>query len=349
MPELGWFRRRLTLAAEGLRPREPADPDAGDGAPSASNPGYLHEAARCYLRAGNLTEAASCLGRLGEHGRAAELYLELGDYEQAATAYRAAGQLHAAAWVYAHYLNDPDAARTIVERASALAMALGVAERVLAEPGLASELLLQERIRRVCEHLASMESEPPDLYGPQSAARPRIVGLATEADLSSDRDLSSLIGQAGALKRTAITAGDWPAGYAARQIEGMLADEQTARTADRDGAARAGWQGRRQVNALCCAQVLARCDAAEGAGQHRIVPVLRQTQELLADPAVGWVPRIETWGVAVAEAVRRYDQAALILAASVRGRRPGAEARWREWSARVLDTDSAMSASAEAG
>src|SRR5215472_17511161 len=114
MPELGWRRRRHP-AAEGVRPREPADADAGHGArPSASNAGYVREAARCYLRAGNLTEAASCLRLLGEHGRAAELYTELGDYEQAATAYRDADQMDAAAWVYAHHLNDPDAARTIV-------------------------------------------------------------------------------------------------------------------------------------------------------------------------------------------------------------------------------------------
>jgi hypothetical protein len=49
--------------------------------------------------------------------------------------------------------------------------------------------------------------------------------------------------------------------------------------------------------------------------------------------------RVEEWAVMVAEAAYRYDQVALIFAAAVRGRRPGAEHRWAAWSTRVLHTE----------
>ena len=124
-------------------------------------------------------------------------------------------------------------------------------------------------------------------------------------------------------------------GYAARELERLLINEQTARKEERDAT-----ENRRHealVLELSRKQVHARCDAADGLPENRIIPVLTLTQELLADPSTPCAQRSETWAVAIAEAIRRYDQAALTFAAAVRGRRPGAEFRWQEWSARVLE------------
>ena len=47
----------------------------------------------------------------------------------------------------------------------------------------------------------------------------------------------------------------------------------------------------------------------------------------------------EEWAVALSETAARYDQAALVFAAAVRGGRDGAAQRWNAWSRRVLDAD----------
>ncbi len=93
--------------------------------------------------------------------------------------------------------------------------------------------------------------------------------------------------------------------------------------------------------------VLARCDVADGLPDRHILPVLADVQAMLAEPLViepAWSAiaaglRIEQWAVALAEAVHRYDQVALVFAAAVRGQRTGAEQRWAEWSVRVLHTE----------
>ncbi len=354
MPERGWRRRRREAAPVpelASQPPQPASP-ADDGRPAAD--GYLRSATRCYLRAGNLTDAASCLRQLGDHGQEADLYLQLGDYEQAATAYEDAGDVEAAAWVYAHHLDDPGTARAIIRRAEPRARQQAWdAFTPVAKPGPEKvpdpdrESPWSSHLRRVGERLARLPDEPPESGAQpetQPTARSRIVQLIGNAGWFAG-DLPVLIEQARSLKQAAIGQNDWPAAYGAREIEGRLGYEQAARAAERTQSALR--QDERRVRAFYCVQLLARCAAAEGAGQHGIVPVLRETQDLLADRKLPWVPRIETWGVAIAEVIRRYDQAALIFAASVRGQRPGAESRWSQWSARLLDTDQAMLASAE--
>jgi hypothetical protein len=85
--------------------------------------------------------------------------------------------------------------------------------------------------------------------------------------------------------------------------------------------------------------ILARCAIAEGSQADVIVAVVAEVRAALEDRAVLADPVAEEWAVAVSEAAGRYDQAALVFAAAVRGGRYGAAQRWNTWSKRVLDTE----------
>lgn len=85
--------------------------------------------------------------------------------------------------------------------------------------------------------------------------------------------------------------------------------------------------------------VLARCRIAEGAPADEIRSVIGDTCAALADRDERADQTAEEWAVAVSEAAARYDQAALVFAAAVRGGRYGAEHRWQAWSRRVLGTE----------
>jgi hypothetical protein len=85
--------------------------------------------------------------------------------------------------------------------------------------------------------------------------------------------------------------------------------------------------------------ILARCAIAEGSPADVIVPAVTAVRAELADRAVFADQVAEEWAVAASEAAGRYDQAALVFAAAVRGGRYGAAGRWNTWSKRVLDTE----------
>jgi hypothetical protein len=85
--------------------------------------------------------------------------------------------------------------------------------------------------------------------------------------------------------------------------------------------------------------VLARCEIAEGAAPDVIRPVITDVCAALADPGVRSDQVTEEWAVALSEVAARYDQAALVFAAAVRGGRYGAEQRWRAWSRDVLQAE----------
>ncbi|WP_369232428.1 hypothetical protein AB5J56_10835 [Streptomyces sp. R21] len=85
--------------------------------------------------------------------------------------------------------------------------------------------------------------------------------------------------------------------------------------------------------------ILARCELAEGGGHRDVLPVLRQARAALADAAAPYDPFVEEWAVAVAECAGRFDQVAVLFAASVRGHRLGAAQRWQEWARRVLGVE----------
>lgn len=85
--------------------------------------------------------------------------------------------------------------------------------------------------------------------------------------------------------------------------------------------------------------VLACCNIEETAAMSEILPVLYDVCAELAEPGVPYDRVVEEWAVAVAEQAQRYDQAALIFAASVRGSRRGASQRWSDWARRVLGAE----------
>ncbi len=85
--------------------------------------------------------------------------------------------------------------------------------------------------------------------------------------------------------------------------------------------------------------VRTRCAIAEGARPTEILPVVNAVCLELADPNAPHDRFSEEWAVALAEHVQRYDQVALVFAASVRGRRYGAAHRWSLWADRVLRTE----------
>ena len=85
--------------------------------------------------------------------------------------------------------------------------------------------------------------------------------------------------------------------------------------------------------------VIARCEIAEGEGPTVIRPVIADVCAALADRNIRSDQLTEEWAVALSEAAARYDQAALVFAAAVRGGRYGAEHRWKTWSARMLGAE----------
>lgn len=85
--------------------------------------------------------------------------------------------------------------------------------------------------------------------------------------------------------------------------------------------------------------VLSRCEIAEGTPADAIRPVIADVCAALADRNCRADQVTEEWAVALSEVTARYDQAALVFAAAVRGGRHGAEQRWNAWSARVLDAE----------
>ncbi|MEU4536130.1 hypothetical protein AB0G15_14820 [Streptosporangium sp. NPDC023825] len=84
---------------------------------------------------------------------------------------------------------------------------------------------------------------------------------------------------------------------------------------------------------------LARCAIVDGAPAETIPPVIGDVCAELSDQDALYDRFLEEWAVALAEHLRRYDQVALVYAASVRGRRHGAETRWAQWALRVLGTE----------
>ncbi|WP_405923573.1 hypothetical protein [Streptomyces sp. NBC_00035] len=89
-------------------------------------------------------------------------------------------------------------------------------------------------------------------------------------------------------------------------------------------------------SALRISLVMARCNLAEGGGPRDVLPVLGAASDSLENPDYAYDPFVEQWAVAIAEYAGRFDQVALLFAASVRGHRLGSTQRWQEWSRRVL-------------
>jgi hypothetical protein len=103
--------------------------------------------------------------------------------------------------------------------------------------------------------------------------------------------------------------------------------------------AEATQQAQPQRDALRRSLILARCEIAEGAASDVIRPVITDVCAVLASRGERSDQVTEKWAVALSDAAARFDQAALVFAAAVRGGRYGAEHRWKAWSARVLGVE----------
>jgi hypothetical protein len=85
--------------------------------------------------------------------------------------------------------------------------------------------------------------------------------------------------------------------------------------------------------------VVARCEIAEGAPADSVRSVIGDVRAALADRTTRPDLVEEEWAVALSVAAARYDLAALVFAAAVRGGRYGAAQRWNSWSRNVLGAD----------
>jgi hypothetical protein len=163
-----------------------------------------------------------------------------------------------------------------------------------------------------------------------SAAARDVVARHAPADLDSDRsaldrlrDLDEQVAQAREARKQAINEHDFEAA-----AEHLHREQQYL--------ARRSADSRDQNERLRWLLVISRCDVIDGAPPAGVVRVLQTAQRyLLAWPHPGAEP-IERWAVDVAAAIRRFDQVALIFAASVRGGHVGAADRWQQWSSTVL-------------
>jgi hypothetical protein len=77
--------------------------------------------------------------------------------------------------------------------------------------------------------------------------------------------------------------------------------------------------------------VLARCALAERAPEAEVVAILGDICADFRVPRRNHDVVLETWCVEIADLMRRDDQAQLIFAAAVAGRRRGARERWLAW------------------
>jgi hypothetical protein len=84
--------------------------------------------------------------------------------------------------------------------------------------------------------------------------------------------------------------------------------------------------------------ILARCDVAADADPGEALATLDDVMVYLERHFPnGYVPELESWAVAVAEAMSRPDLVALIFAAAVRGGHIQAAERWDTWSRHFLE------------
>lgn len=97
---------------------------------------------------------------------------------------------------------------------------------------------------------------------------------------------------------------------------------------------RSGTEPDSPVTALLRRLVDARCAVAEGAPADSVLPALATARQALAGPPPVHDQRVETWSVAVAEELSRFDHVALIYAAAIRGGHGQAARRWSQWVSR---------------
>lgn len=355
MPDRPWFRqltKRLREVTEAEKAQWVAFP-AQRTDTSAARAGYLRRAADCYVRAGELTAAAGCLGQLSsplELDEAARLYLRAGEYQLAAQTYARAGRTEVAGWTLVHYLDDAASARAILKWAPPQDVS-PLLPRMDTSPwsDMSADSPVGTRVRRLTDRLASLPASgtggiPGQPWPPRARMAQllnRILGGALD-----DSEVPTILAEIREITADMVSARDVAAAYLARELRRLISELQDHHD---EQVQRSQQQAREQRTiGLARRQVYARCDVADGFADNRVLEVLALTQQALAgNSATQQAERTEAWGIAIAEAIRRYDQVALIFAAAVRGHRTGAARRWQEWSTRVLHAAAVIPAELE--
>ena len=292
------------------------------------------QAAVCYRRAGYDLEAARCYRLAGAHRRAAEIYEAAGRYAEGAAAFADAGLPEFGAWLLAHWAGQPAQARVI------LGAPAGESSQD-AQPPRDPGPVLTVRVNESDDSLTALEdgveySIGRDPYADFTVQDPRVSWR------------HATVRQAGGswvFEDARGTSGSWVNGQRMRRIE--LGQDPEIRLASPDDGpalqftthARGAFIRPLRPQALRRRIVLARCEIADGEPAGIIRPVISDVCAVLADSNLGSDQVTEEWAVALSETAARYDQAALVFAAALRGGRYGAAQRWQAWSRRVLDAE----------
>lgn len=295
------------------------------------------QAALNYRRAGYDLDAARCYQRAGAHRRAAEIYQAQGRYGEAAKSFADAGLPELGGWLLAHDAGQPAEARAL----------LGALD------GESS-------------HGVEQPSEPwPSLYigyNGHRAARTVFAGTVCQIGRAPSADFTlhdprvewnhatvSTEGGIWLFEDSGTTTGSWLAGTRQRigRLEIPSGDIRLGHPCNgpllqfeySTASPPAGWRDGRQGPSLRRRLVLARCELAEGNPADAIRPLIADVCASLAASSGRSDQVAEDWAVRLSEVAARYDQAALVFAAAVRGGRYGAAQRWQAWSVRVLGTE----------
>lgn len=294
----------------------------------------LLRAAAIYLDAGAPADAARCFAAAGEAPRAAAAYEEAGDYAAAVAQYVLAADPLNAGWLSVHCLADGAAARDMIR----------AMPEVPPPPSLQTWQSVQTA--RMNEHWSitnynynhNRKSGPPDDDGNAKYARllvrmDELNAVQLNRSVTFEAAVEELIFLIRREKEQGIDDQDFNWAAAMRNLEKKYIAER--------GRLEKESENQRAVASVRLLRrlVIARCDAADGLSHAHILPALAEAQSLLSRHEWPVDRRVEAWGVAVAESASRYDQVALVFAAAVRGRRIGAQARWRDWARRVLHTE----------
>lgn len=324
----------------------------------------LLKAGEVYERVGALDDAVRCYLDSTMFGRATKLLLRLGRFEELARVYADGLDVEAAAWLYVHELESPATARLLLTE-------LPPPISDYPDDNAWYDALLECEIAWISRFQDDLKKRYAVDPRVSPAAGPGVLsGTGNRVDREAREDYLDLIEDAiDRCDPMVFKSGE----QTVQDFVERLADElgefceecERADSPDSDLVIAANALFMRvydrvendlhygrlstQVIQLMRDLVVARCDIAEGVNHRGAIPVLGRVQDVLASGAPlreGTAYRdlhewhhVEEWSIALAQLTHRYDQAALVFAASVRGGFPGAAQRWRAWSKRVLGVE----------
>lgn len=305
------------------------------------------QAAACYRRAGYDLEAARCYRLAGAHRRAAEIYESAGRHAEAAASFADAGLPELGAWLLAHQAGQPAEARALLARAGrdgsgAAPLPSGPWPAIVARVWVGRRRD-QSRVLAAGTTYTIGSNPASDIVVSDPWVSPLHADVRTEGPAWVFTDTVSSSGSWVEGRRERVTLLEVPADHGVRlgsPDDGPLLRFEYA-TVSQDQVPRGWdeWLAGRGQSSLRDRLVFARCEIAEGESADTIRPVIADVCAALANKSARSDQVTEEWAVALSEAAARYDQAALVFAAAVRGGRYGAAQRWQAWSVRVLGTE----------